>query len=100
MKLFHLLSLLGLTLNYSAKPVEPRPVATVSARVATKEVATMGDDDKVIQWSPARRLSWDDFLCEPKQQGDAVASTSTSLGLSYQVKDGQLTFHIICSFSK
>jgi predicted secreted Zn-dependent protease len=36
----------------------------------------------------------------PKKEGDAVASTSTSLGLSYQVRDGKLTYRITCDFSK
>ena len=31
---------------------------------------------------------------------DAVASTSTSLGISYQVVNSRLTYHITCDFSK
>ncbi len=45
-------------------------------------------------------MAWNDFKSEPKKDGDAVASTSTSLGLSYQVKEGKLTYHITCDFSK
>jgi len=101
MKLFHLIPILGLTMNYSGRPAPARPEAFVSASVGTpKEVVVNDDDNKTISWTPARRLMWDDFLCEPQHEGDAVASTSTSLGLSYQVRDNQLTFHITCDFSK
>ena len=101
MKLFHLISILVMALNFSARPAVPRPEALASARFGNeKTVAVVGDDEKVIPWSSTRKLAWDDFLCEPKKDGDAVASTSTSLGLSYQLRDNQLTFHIICNFSK
>jgi hypothetical protein len=100
MKLFHLLPLLGLTANFSGKPAPDKPQAVVSAQFGATEQVVYNENDKVIPWTPSRKLAWDDFLCQPKKEGDAVASTSTSLGLSYKVKDNQLTFHITCDFSK
>jgi hypothetical protein len=47
-----------------------------------------------------RRLSWEDFLCEPRRGTEAVASTSTTLGIAYQVKNNNLTYEITCNFSK
>lgn len=58
------------------------------------------ETDKIIPWKFRRTLVWDDFRSDPKKEGDAVASTSTSLGLSYQVREGKLTYHITCDFSK
>ncbi len=58
------------------------------------------EDDEMIPWLGVRRLSWEDFQGEPKKNTDAVASTSTSLGISYQVKNGELTYRITCNFSK
>lgn len=57
-------------------------------------------DDEYIPWVPDYRLTWDDFLCEPKRNTDAVASTSTALGIAYQIKNGKFTYQITCKFSK
>jgi hypothetical protein len=100
MKLFHLISLLALTVNFSGKPAPDRPQALAGAQAGASKQVVYSEGDNIIPWTPERRLAWDDFLCEPKKEGDAVASTSTSLGLSYKVRDNQLTFHITCDFSK
>jgi hypothetical protein len=93
--------LLLLTVNFSGTPAPPTPATTVVTAVTVpNEVPPTEDENEVIPWRPERRLGWDDFLCTPQKQGDAVASTSTSLGISYQVKDGELTYHISCHFSK
>jgi predicted secreted Zn-dependent protease len=39
-------------------------------------------------------------LCDPQLGTDAVASTSTSLGIAYQIKNWKLTYEITCKFSK
>jgi hypothetical protein len=57
-------------------------------------------DDEYIPWIPDYRLTWDDFLCEPKRNTDAVASTSTALGIAYQIRSGKLMYQITCKFSK
>jgi hypothetical protein len=59
-----------------------------------------GKREEYIPWENERRLSWDDYLCEPKRNTDAVASTSTSLGIAYQVINSKFTYHITCDFSK
>ena len=58
------------------------------------------EDSEKIPWIIDRRLDWEDFLCEPKRGTDAVASTSTTLGITYQVKNNKLTYEITCNFSK
>ena len=68
--------------------------------LAATKLIDVTETDKIIPWKFRRTLVWDDFRCDPKKEGDAVASTSTSLGLSYQVRDGKLTYHITCDFSK
>lgn len=100
MKLLHLLPLLGLTINFSGKQFPDQPQAYVSAQAGAPGSVVDPEGETVIPWTAERKLMWDDFLCEPKKEGDAVASTSTSLGLSYKVRDGQLSFHISCNFSK
>jgi hypothetical protein len=100
MKLFHLLPFLGLTVNLSGKPAPEEPLAEASAQVGVAREVRAIENESIIPWTESRKLAWDDFLCEPKKEGDAVASTSTSLGLSYKVRDNQLSFHITCDFSK
>ncbi|HEV7333666.1 MAG TPA: DUF922 domain-containing protein [Flavisolibacter sp.] len=100
MKLFHLIPLLILTLNYTGKPIPAKPVAVVSANAGNPEKNDVNETDRIIPWSASRKLVWDDFKSEPKREGDAVASTSTSLGLSYQFRDNKLTYRITCDFSK
>ncbi len=99
MKGLSFLPLLALTVNFSATPVpaEPKPHLNVAMETAKKSIPV---EDEIIPWRTERKLLWDDFLCAPQKQGDAVASTSTSLGISYQVKNGVLSYNITCNFSK
>lgn len=99
MKLFHLLPFLMLTINYSASPIPPRPQAVATASVGMPDKIE-NNEDEMIPWRTQRKLSWEDFHSAPQKQGEAVASTSTSLGISYQVKNGQLTYTITCNFSR
>lgn len=99
MKSLHLLPLLALAFNFSATPVPVKPKPEAKTIVAVPE-KTDAVDEEMIPWQPERKLAWDDFLCPPQKQGDAVASTSTSLGISYQVKNGVLAYKITCNFSK
>ncbi|HTM92993.1 MAG TPA: DUF922 domain-containing protein [Flavisolibacter sp.] len=94
MKLFHLFVLSALILSFSGRPIfeTSKPVLPYKDSVS-KETA-------MIAWETDKRLVWDDFLCEPKMGTDAVASTSTSLGIAYQLTDGELKYHITCYFNK
>jgi hypothetical protein len=98
MNLFHLFSVALLALGFSGQPLSPKEN---SVRPAFSDTASLAaKDNEIIPWTPEERLTWDDFLSEPKRGTDAVASTSTSLGIAYQVQSGQLTYHITCNFSK
>ena len=99
MKLFHLLPLLMLSLNFSGSPAPAKLQAYAAARTGTSK-NVLNNEDEMIPWRTQRKLTWDDFLCEPQKQGDAVASTSTSLGISYQLRNGELTYTITCNFAK
>lgn len=93
MNYFHLTWFLALILSFFT----PKP-ATVAVTIPPPH--TVIEDDNYISWSSSRKLEWTDFLCEPKKNTDAVASTSTTLGLAYQVKNGNLFYQITCNFSK
>ena len=58
------------------------------------------DDDQFIEWSSAKRLTWDDYLAIPSSASDAAAITSTALGIEYHIRNNSLTYKITCRFSK
>jgi hypothetical protein len=98
MKLFHLFAVSTLILSFSGRPKyasEPRAALPVIVKDTTTN-----ESAELIPWTPSQRLAWEDFLCAPKKGTDAVASTSTSLGISYQLSNGRLSYHITCYFSK
>lgn len=100
MKFLHLIPILLLSANFSGKPAPAIPEAAITVSDGGLLEKDVTETDKIIPWTPARKLLWDDFRSDPKIEGDAVASTSTSLGLSYQVREGLLTYRITCDFSK
>ncbi|TMI86227.1 MAG: DUF922 domain-containing protein [Bacteroidetes bacterium] len=59
-----------------------------------------GQNEEFIEWSAAKRLSWEDYLAKPSSSSDAAAITSTALGLEYHVRNNILTYKITCRFSK
>jgi hypothetical protein len=99
MSYHHLLYIIILALNFSGKPA-PDITATKKSPGIEKSINPRGENEEFIPWTFSRRLEWEDFLCTPKNNSDAVASTSTSLGIAYQVEDGELTYSISCNFSK
>jgi hypothetical protein len=94
MNLFHLFAVSLMALGFSGMPA-PAEVATT-----TPKPARLADEsNEMIPWS-YKRLTWEDFLCEPRKGTEAVASTSTSLGIAYQMQNGNLSYDITCYFSK
>ena len=84
MKLFHLFALSALILSFSGKPAFG-PVKLTSS--ISRDSTSKAESADMIPWELDKRLIWDDFLCEPKVGSDAVASTSTSLGIAYQLSN-------------
>lgn len=78
-------------------PVMPEKPVAVPHFVAGKEFKS---DAEYIPWLTDSRLTWEDFLCAPRRNSDAVASTSTALGIAYQIKDGRFFYQVSCKFSK
>lgn len=97
MRLFHLFALSALILSFSGRPVLQQ---TTVATPVTDDSVFRRETPQMIPWMTNKRLVWEDFLCEPKRGTDAVASTSTSLGIAYQLTDGELKYRITCSFNK
>ena len=61
---------------------------------------TSGQEEQFLEWSPAKRLTWEDYLAKPSSLSDAAAITSTALGIEYHIRNNALTYIITCRFSK
>ena len=98
MNFHHLIYFSLLLLNFSGVPpvFEKEPVAIVNRLPETERI----EDEEFIPWLIERKLVWEDFSAEPRRNSEAVASTSTSLGISYQLEDGILVYRITCNFAK
>jgi predicted secreted Zn-dependent protease len=98
MSLHHLLYFALFIISFSGVPPEITKEPVVIA--ASLPVNERAEDDEYIPWLVERKLAWEDFYAEPRKNSEAVASTSTSLGISYQLEDGNLVYHISCNFAK
>ena len=96
MSLFHLFIFAVLFLNTPSSPTDIKPANSITA----KKIHSLEETGDYLPWANVRPLTWEDFLCEPKRNSDAVALTSTALGISYNVSSNQLNYEITCSFSK
>lgn len=96
MSLFHLFIVAILFFNNPSTPVT---ISTTDS-IASKKIHSLEETAEYLPWANARPLTWDDFLCEPKRNTDAVALTITALGISYNVSNNHLNYEITCSFSK
>jgi hypothetical protein len=90
--------ILGLTGTMATTPSVVQPVSIDYKVLAANPYKE--ETNTAIPWMTDRRLAWDDFLGHPQRNTDAVASTSTSLGVSYRVDEGALVYTITCDFSK
>ena len=94
--MLHLILLLTAALLFMQTAFAPASLSRSERHAALPP----NEDEIMVSWSGNRRLTWDDFQCVPVRNTEAVALTSTSLGISYRVKDNQFVYDITCSFSK
>jgi hypothetical protein len=57
-------------------------------------------EEQFIEWSAAKKLTWNDYLATPSSLSDAAAITSTALGIEYHLRNNVLSYKITCRFSK
>ena len=84
---------------FGAAPVK-NPISQVSYVSPITPIHSIEETSEYIPWQEERLLTWEDFQGTPKRHTDAVASTSTSLGIAYQIVNGELKYQITCNFSK
>ncbi|MGI8601345.1 MAG: DUF922 domain-containing protein [Chitinophagaceae bacterium] len=96
--LIHLTSVLVFFLAFSGKPKPYLPKAEAFATAGINR--SDKESSEFIPWMDKRKLNWDDFKSSPQINSDAVASTSTEMGLTYVVKNNIFSYNITCNFSK
>jgi hypothetical protein len=57
-------------------------------------------NEELIDWSASRQLAWSDYKAKPDPDSDAAASTTTYLGIEYNMNEKGFTYKIQCKFSK
>lgn len=61
---------------------------------------TSGKDEDLLKWSATRKLSWTDYKASPDPGSDAAASTTTYLGIEYNISNTDFGFKISSTFSR
>ncbi len=56
--------------------------------------------EELLDWSHSRRLTWADYKAKPNPGSDAAASTTTYLGISYNINTHDFGYTIELKFSK
>ena len=63
-------------------------------------IMSNGQEEQLLEWSPIKRLTWNDYLAEPSSSSDIAAITSTVLRMEYSIRNNILSYKISCQFLK
>ncbi len=66
----------------------------------TSAVFAQSSDEELLDWSATRKLTWADYKSSPEPDSDAAASTTTYLGISYDINNRSFSYKIESRFSK
>ena len=61
---------------------------------------SQSSNEEVLEWDPSRKLSWADYKARPNPDSDAGASTTTYLGINYNITSRSFSYKIYSRFSK
>lgn len=56
--------------------------------------------EELLDWSASRKLTWADYKSKPNTESDAAASTTTYLGIHYNISSKSFSYQIESRFSK
>jgi predicted secreted Zn-dependent protease len=57
-------------------------------------------DEELLDWSTSRKLAWKDYKAHPDPANDDAASTTTYLGIEYNITSSSFDYKIQSRFSK
>ena len=58
------------------------------------------NNEELLDWSHSRKLTWADYKASPNPGSDAAASTTTYLGITYNITTNDFSYAIESRFSK
>lgn len=58
------------------------------------------NSEDLVDWSASKKLTWSDYKAGPNPNSDAAASTTTYLGIEYNISQDGMGFKIQCRFSR
>jgi len=68
--------------------------------ISLSNISFSNQDNSLIDWNAARKLSWSDFKGEAKKEYAAAALTSTNIKIDCGLSNNKAEYHIRCSFDK
>jgi hypothetical protein len=63
-------------------------------------LSAQSKDEELLEWNAARKLTWSDYKASPNPESDAAASTTTYLGIDYNISSTSFSYKIQSLFSK
>jgi hypothetical protein len=57
-------------------------------------------NEELLAWNPVNKLTWADYKAQPDPRSDAAATTTTYLGIEYNINRDGFSYKISCRFSK
>ena len=57
-------------------------------------------DEELLEWNASQKLSWNDYKARPDPESDAAASTTSYLGIEYNITSSSFDYKIKSRFSK
>lgn len=57
-------------------------------------------EEELLKWDSTKKLTWADYKSSPDTESDAAASTTTYLGINYNISSTSFTYKIQSLFSK
>ena len=58
------------------------------------------NNEKLLDWSASRKLTWNDYKASPDPRSDAAASTTSYLAIEYNITTNSFGYKIQSRFSK
>lgn len=68
--------------------------------LVTSSLFAQSSEEELLDWSATRKLTWADYKSSPEPDSDAAASTTTYLGISYDISNRSFSYKIESRFSK
>ncbi len=63
-------------------------------------VEAQDKDEELLNWNASRKLNWADYKASPDPGSDAAASTTTYLGIEYNITPNNFSYKIQSRFSR